>query len=155
VDDSSGPGSVSGGVWLGARAILASALFGAVCSVLYHPYLQRYPALQVDVWAMVAAVFLVVWAAFEGPVSRIGKLGGAGWAAIAFIGASSGAGYFLWLWALRYAAASRVTLLLSLSPITTGLLGAWWLHEPVTPRMWPALLPRWPRGWPWRRGRRS
>jgi len=127
--------------WLGKAAVLASALCGAVCSVLYRPYLRRYPALPVGVWAMAAAVtFLAVWAAFEQPLARIGSVSTTGWAAIAFIGVSSGIGYFLWLWALRHAAASRVTLFLSLSPVTAALLGAWWLHEAVAPRLWLALL---------------
>ncbi len=127
--------------WFGKGAVLASALCGAVCSVLYRPYLRRYPALPVGVWAMAAAVtFLALWAAFEGPFLRIGNVSRTGWAAIAFIGISSGLGYFLWLWALRHAAASRVTLFLSLSPVTAALLGAWWLHEAVAPRLWLALL---------------
>lgn len=127
--------------WLGKGAVLASALCGAVCSVLYRPYLRRYPALPVGVWAMAAAVvFLAVWAAFEQPLVRIGTVSTTGWAAIAFIGVSSGIGYFLWLWALRHAAASRVTLFLSLSPVTAALLGAWWLDEAVAPRVWLALL---------------
>lgn len=50
--------------------------------------------------------------------------------AIAFIGVSSGVGYFLWLWALRHAAASKVSLFLSLSPLTAMLLGVLWLGEP-------------------------
>lgn len=127
--------------WLGQGAVLAAALCGAVCSVLYRPYLRRYPALPVGVRAMAAAVvFLAAWAAFEAPFERIGDVSGAGWAAIAFIGVSSGVGYFLWLWALRHGTASRVTLFLSLSPLTAALLGAWWLHEAVAPRLWLALL---------------
>jgi drug/metabolite transporter (DMT)-like permease len=125
----------------GQAAVLASALCGAVCSVLYRPYLRRYPALPVGVWAMTAAVlFLAVWAGYEGLAARIGAVSGVGWAAIAFIGVSSGAGYFLWLWALRHAPASRVTLFLSLSPVTAALLGAWWLHEALALRLWLALL---------------
>jgi drug/metabolite transporter (DMT)-like permease len=125
----------------GQAAVLASALCGAVCSVLYRPYLRRYPALPVSVWAMTAAVlFLAVWAGYEGLAGRIGAVSGAGWAAIAFIGVSSGVGYFLWLWALRHAPASRVTLYLSLSPVTAALLGAWWLHEALALRLWLALL---------------
>jgi len=128
--------------WLGQGAVLASALCGAVCSVLYRPYLRRYPALSVGVWAMAAAViFLGAWAAFERPFDRIGALDGTGWMAVGFIGASSGAGYFLWLWALRHATASRTTLFLSLSPLTAALLGAWWLHEAVAARLgWAFLL---------------
>lgn len=132
--------SVDGG-WEGAAAVLASALCGAVCSVLYRPYLRCYPALPVGVWAMTAAVlFLAVWAVMEGLFTRITQVSAQGWASIAFIGISSGVGYFLWLWALRHAVASRVTLFLALSPVTALLLGAAWLGEPLAPRLWLALL---------------
>ena len=49
--------------WPGALAVLGSALTGAVCSVAYRPYLQRYPTLPVSVLAMGASVlFLAVLA---------------------------------------------------------------------------------------------
>ena len=53
--------------WIGEVAVLASALCGAACSVLYRPYLARYPALPVSAFAMLASVgFLAVLAAPEG-----------------------------------------------------------------------------------------
>jgi drug/metabolite transporter (DMT)-like permease len=54
------------------------------------------------------------------------------WAAIVFIGLSSGGGYVLWLWALANIAATRVTVFLSLSPVTAAVLGVTLLGEPVT-----------------------
>jgi len=44
------------GSLLGELTILASAATGAVCSVLYRPYLRRYPTLPVSAFAMAAAV---------------------------------------------------------------------------------------------------
>ncbi len=124
----------------GALAVLGSALCGAVCSVLYRPVLRRHPALPVSAIAMAAAVlFLAVWAPFEDAAARIAHVSARGWLAIAFIGTSSGVGYFLWLWALRHASASRVTLFLALSPLTALLLGALWLSEPLAPRLLMAL----------------
>ena len=38
-------------------AVLASTLAGAVCSVLYRPYLRRYPVLSVSSFAMLASVW--------------------------------------------------------------------------------------------------
>ncbi|WP_404292827.1 EamA family transporter [Microvirga sp. RSM25] len=52
--------------------------------------------------------------------------------AVLFIGLSSGIGYVLWLWALKHAAPTRVTVFLSLSPITAALLGVALLGEPFT-----------------------
>lgn len=125
----------------GELAVLGSALCGAVCSVLYRPVLRRHAALPVSAMAMAAAVlFLAVWAQFEGANVRVLQVSAAGWAAIVFIGTSSGVGYFLWLWALRHAAASRVTLYLSLSPLTAMVLGELLLHEPLAPTLIVALL---------------
>ncbi|HKW83287.1 MAG TPA: DMT family transporter [Burkholderiaceae bacterium] len=116
----------------GELAILASALCGAVCSVLYRPVLQRHAALPVSAIAMAAAVVVLgLCAPFEDAATRLPRLGARDWAAIVFIGTSSGIGYFLWLWALRHAAASRVTLFLSLSPLTAMALGVLLLGEPL------------------------
>ena len=49
-----------------------------------------------------------------------------------FIGVASGAGYFLWMWALGHAPPTQVTVFLGLSPLTAAALGAWLLHEPVS-----------------------
>ena len=127
-----GPAAFAGaGAWAGEVMILASALCGAVCSVAYRPLLQRYPALPLGAAAMAAAVlFLAVWAPFDGALDRLPRITGRGWAAIGFIGASSGIAYVLLLHALRHASASRVTLYLALGPVTALLLGVVWLGEP-------------------------
>ena len=119
--------------WLGALLVLAAALCGAVCSVLYRPYLARYPTLPVGAWAMLASVlFLAVPAGLEGLFTHLPPLNRAGWLAVLFIGLSSGIGYVLWLWALKHTTPTRVTVFLSLSPITAALLGVSFLGEPFT-----------------------
>ena len=57
------------------------------------------------------------------------------WAAIVFIGLSSGTFYVVWLWALKTIPASRVTVFLALSPLTAIVLGVVLLGEPVTAEM--------------------
>jgi drug/metabolite transporter (DMT)-like permease len=124
--------------WPGVLAVVGSALCGAVCSVLYRPYLRRYPALPVSALAMVAAVaFLALLAVPEGVFDALPRLQPAGWAAVVFIGLNSGLGYFLWLWALGQISATRVTVFLALSPITASLLGAAWLGESLS--IWSAV----------------
>jgi len=119
--------------WLGEAAVLASALSGAICSVLYRPYVRRYPTVPVSALAMLASVgFLAALAAGEGFFTAWPRLTGAGWVAVVFIGVSSGVGYFLWLWALGNAPATQVTVFLSLSPFTAAALGALVLAERVT-----------------------
>lgn len=116
--------------WLGELAALASAVTGAVCSVFYRPYLRKYPTLPVSAFAMLASViFLAVLASSEGFFAAWPHFTMGGWAAVLFIGANSGVGYFLWLWALTHTTPTRVTVFLALSPITAAVLGAALLGE--------------------------
>jgi drug/metabolite transporter (DMT)-like permease len=124
----------AGASWWGELAIAASAATGALCSVLYRPYLQRYPTVPVSAFAMLASVaVLALLALAEGWPARVAALGGVAWAVVGFIGFSSGLGYFLWLYALKHESPTRVTVFLALNPVTAALLGAWLLHEPFTP----------------------
>jgi len=119
--------------WIGELAVLASALCGAACSVLYRPYLRKYPTLRVSAFAMLASVvFLALLAAGEGFFDALPRFTAGGWAAVVFIGIGSGVGYYLWLWALAHAAATEVTVFLALSPVTATWLGAWFLAEEVS-----------------------
>lgn len=123
-----------GEAWLGELAVFASALCGAVCSVLYRPYLEKYPTLPVSAFAMLAAIaFLAPLAAGEGFFANRPDFTPGGWLAIAFIGLGSGGGYYLWLWALSRATPTRVTAFLALSPVTAAALGGWLLSESVSP----------------------
>jgi drug/metabolite transporter (DMT)-like permease len=127
------PGSGPTGGWAGELAVLGSALSAAVCSVLYRPYLRKYPTLRVSAFAMLAAIaFLVVPAAGEGFFATPPRFTAGGWAAVGFIGVGSGAGYALWLWALRHATPTRVTVSLALSPLVAAGLGALFLGEAIT-----------------------
>jgi drug/metabolite transporter (DMT)-like permease len=122
--------------WIGEAAVLASALSGALCAVLYRPYLRKYPTLPVSAAAMLASVaFLALLAAGEGLLDEAPRFSLVGWGAVLFIGVSSGVFYFVWLWALAHAPATEVTVFLALSPVTAALLGAALLDESLTPLM--------------------
>jgi drug/metabolite transporter (DMT)-like permease len=124
------------GSFVGELAILASAATGAICSVLYRPYLRRYPTLPVSAFAMAAAAAaLLVPAALDDLFVAPTHLAAGAWGAIVFIGLSSGVFYVVWLWALKNAAATRVTVFLALSPITATGLGVLLLGEAVTAGM--------------------
>lgn len=126
------------GAWRGELAAFGSALSGAVCSVLYRPYLRKYRTLSVSAFAMIASVaFLALAAATEGFFDGIPRFSAIGWSAVLFIGISSGVGYYLWLWALRRANATSVTVFLALSPVTATALGAVLVGETVS---WPFVL---------------
>lgn len=116
--------------WHGEAAVLAAALLGAVCSLLYRPYLARYAALPVSTFEMLAAVaFLALWAAGEGSLFAPLRFSTVGWGAVVFVGIASGVGFFLWLYALAGAPATQVTMFLAVGPITAALLGVWLLGE--------------------------
>jgi len=84
----------------------------------------------VSAFAMLASVgFLAILAASEGFFASAPRFTPGGWLAVAFIGVSSGVGYYLWLWALSRAPATQVTVFLALSPITAAWLGALLLAE--------------------------
>ncbi len=151
--DKLGATVAAGHAWLGELMVLAAALSGAVCTVLYRPYVRKYPVLPVSTFAMAASVaFLAVLAAGEGFFAHLPRFTVGGWAAVLFIGVGSGAGYYVWLWALRHASATRVTVFLALSPLTAALLGALLLDEPLT--LWLlsglacAVLGLWIAHWP-------
>lgn len=128
------------GGWWGELAVFASACVGALCSVLYRPYLQRYPTVPVSAFAMLASVlFLAVIALGEGWPARIAGLGTAAWAVVLFIGGSSAIGYFWWLYALKRESPTRVTVFLALNPVTAAILGWSLLGEPLAPTMLGAL----------------
>ena len=126
--------------WIGELAVFASALSGAICSVLYRPYLRKYPTLPVSAFAMLASVgFLAALAAAEGFFSSLPHFTTAGWLAVVFIGISSGIGYYLWLWALNHTTPTKVTVFLALSPITAAGLGAFLLGETISMMLFAGL----------------
>ncbi len=79
-----------------------------------------------------AAAALLVPAALDDLFVAPAHLSAGAWGAIVFIGLSSGVFYVVWLWALKNAAATRVTVFLALSPITATALGVVLLGEAVT-----------------------
>lgn len=118
--------------WAGEGAAGFSALMAAICSVSYRPLLERYGPLTIGVYALPAAVVvLVVVAGFEGLFAAPLRLSPVDWAAVAFIGVSSGVGYYLWLWALKRASPTRITVFLTLNPIAAAAFGALFLDEGV------------------------
>ena len=126
--------SGSGSQWFATFAALASAASAALCSVLYRPYLLKYPTLSVSAFAMLASVLaLALVATLEGFWSALPHFTSAGWLAVGFIGVSSGVGYYLWLWALKHSTATSVTVFLALSPVSATFLGALVLAETPSP----------------------
>lgn len=117
----------------GVLMVVGAALAGAICAVAYRPYLQRYPTLQIGTLAMLAAIVaLAPGALAEGSPASWTGFNLSTWGLVLFIGLSSGAGYLLWLTALRHADPGEATILLGLSPVTAALTGWALLGEPLT-----------------------
>jgi drug/metabolite transporter (DMT)-like permease len=134
-------GAPQAGHWWGELAVAAAACTGALCSVLYRPYLQRYSTVPVSAFAMLASVlFLALLALGEDWPARIATFGVQAWAAVTFIGVSSGVGYFWWLYALKHESPTRVTVFLALNPVTAALLGWTFLGEALHPAALGALM---------------
>lgn len=134
-------GAPQSGHWWGELAVAGAACTGALCSVLYRPYLQRYPTVPVSAFAMLASVlFLALLALGEQWPARVFTFSGQAWAAIGFIGVSSGIGYFWWLYALKHESPTRVTVFLALNPLTAALLGWALLEESLHPAVLGALV---------------
>ena len=124
------PDARQGSPWSGTLAALGAALCGAVCSIFYRPYVARYSSLPVTAFAMLAAVIVLAGlAAGEGLFVTVPRFTAGESAAIAFIGVSSGVGFFLWVYALGNAPPTLVAMFLSLSPVTAGLGGSLMLGE--------------------------
>jgi drug/metabolite transporter (DMT)-like permease len=131
-------GHFGGGSFPGTIAVLASAACGALCSVLYRPYLGRAAPLAVGAIAMLASVVALappalVW-------GRPVTLAFWGWVAVAGLGVASGVFYWLWLFALKHAGPARATVFLALSPPSAGLVGAVWLGEWPGIELWSGMI---------------
>jgi drug/metabolite transporter (DMT)-like permease len=119
--------------WWGEAVVFASACIGAACSVLYRPYLQRYPTLPLSGISMLAAVCsLLVMAGVSGALAPLAAMSAGAWWVVLGIGVFSAMAYLWWLYALKHESPTRVTVFLALNPVTAGLLGHWFLAEPLT-----------------------
>lgn len=115
----------AGGEWIGIAVAMAATATGAVCSLLFQPYLRRHGSFPVGVVATAASLLpLGLLALAETAGTPVSGWSAAIWANVGFVGIVSGLGFMLWLYALTHADAARVTAFLSLSPITAALL-AW------------------------------
>lgn len=103
-------------------AVIAATVIGAICSLLYRPYLQRYPALPTSVLAMCTAVVGLCILCLATAQPLLPRLSMVQWANVIFIGFASGAGYFCLLWALGKLDASQVVAFQALGPVAAATI---------------------------------
>ncbi|MBL8835555.1 MAG: DMT family transporter [Alphaproteobacteria bacterium] len=140
IGDDASAGSAE--AWKGDLLMLAATAWGGLNTVLVSPYLRRYGALPVAAIAgtvgMVACFAAV--AAF-GQVAAVTSFSASGWIAVLWLAVPGGAAsLYLWIWSLRHATPGRVTVAISLNPISAAVLGAAALGEAVTPHILIGLI---------------
>ncbi|GAB2903153.1 DMT family transporter [Paralcaligenes sp. KSB-10] len=108
--------------WTSPAAIIGATIVGASCSVLYRPYLKRYPALPTSGIAMFSSVVFLAVACLSTGQALWPPLNLVQWLNVVFMGFASGLGYYLWLWALGRIEASRVVAFQALGPVTAALI---------------------------------
>ena len=138
------PPQISGSslIWLGDAALFCAAFCVAVYNVYSRPHLRRYPALVFTALGMgVGALSLAPFTLGLGLIQGWPAFTPLGWAAVLYIGTfGAGIGYSLWVWALAHTTPTRVSIFLTLNPLTATLLGGTFLDEPITSRFVMGLL---------------
>lgn len=122
--------------WLGNLIMLGTALLAALYNVLSRPLLQRNPATPVIAYGMAAGaaglVLLMLLLPGTAPAAVL-RFDATGWLVLAGLGTFCAAGTFwLFVWAMKHAAPTRVAVFLGLNPVVAMLLGAAVLDERVT-----------------------
>ena len=117
----------------GMAALLGATVVGATTSILYGPYMRRYPALPTSSLAMAASVVFLALYCWLGQQPLVPQLTAVQWGHVVFIGLSSGLGYFCLLWALGQLDASRVIAFQALGPVTAAVL------ELLLHHRWPSI----------------
>lgn len=126
----------------GNALVLANSTCYAFYLVLARDLLVRYRPSTFATWIFLFGTLpLLPLAASSFAEAGLPQLSGAGGLALAFTVAGPTVGsYFLSVWALKRARSTLVAVYIYLQPIVAGALAAWWLDEPVSPRVVPAAL---------------
>src|SRR5690606_8419765 len=101
-----------------AMALVGATLTGAATSLLYTPYLRRYPALPTCALAMIAAIVFLALVCLLSREPLLPQMNLTQWGHAFAMGLSSGLGFLCWLWALARMAPSRVVAYQTLGPVT-------------------------------------
>jgi drug/metabolite transporter (DMT)-like permease len=129
--------AASAEAWKGDLFLLAAAFVTALNSVMVGPFLVRYSVHSVSLIAtFVGCVLLGTLSVATGSYVELGQLSARGWAAIVYFAAvPTFLGLITWTWALKRVAPTRVTVTVVLNPIAAAIAGAWYLGEPLDPRI--------------------
>ncbi len=129
-------------VWKGDVLLLGAAFLGSVYNVFSGPYLRRNSALAVTgLQILVGAALLLIALLINGSPLILTGISLPAWGALAWLITIGGVVcFYLWIWALEHTMPSRVSIAVTLNPISAALLGALLLAEPLTGRLAAGLV---------------
>lgn len=129
----SGLASAPKGAWRGDLLMIGATLCMAFYAVWSQPVIARSSALGFITASMgIGAAALVVITAATGGFAAAAAFGPPQWSAIAYLGLFGGAAaFYLWVFGLQRASATRVANTLTINPVAAALLAAFLLDEPI------------------------
>lgn len=129
-------------VWKGDVLLLGAAFLGSVYNVFSGPYLRRNSALAVTgLQILVGAALLLIALLISGSPLILTGISLPAWGALAWLITIGGVVcFYLWIWALEHTMPSRVSIAVTLNPISAAVLGALLLAEPLTGRLAAGLV---------------
>ena len=127
---------------LGNALVLANSTCYALYLVLARDLLVRYRSSTFATWIFLfGAITLIPLGAVSVADAGVPHLSVPAGLALTFAIAGPTVGaYFLSVWALKRVRSSLVAVYVYLQPVVAGALAAWWLDEPVSPRVVPAAI---------------
>jgi drug/metabolite transporter (DMT)-like permease len=117
--------------WIGGISALGGTLTAAVCAILYRPLLNRTAILPLGGLAMMSAALVLAPLVLALHPAALFSVPAAVWWILLSLGACSAASYGLWLWALRHASPTRVTVFVALSPVVAIVVSSLWFGEVI------------------------
>lgn len=129
-------------VWKGDALLLGAAFLGSIYNVFSGPYLRRNSALAVTgLQILVGAALLLLALLVNGSPLTLAGISLPAWGALAWLITIGGVVcFYLWIWALEHTIPSRVSIAVTLNPISAALLGALLLAEPLTGQLAAGLV---------------
>jgi drug/metabolite transporter (DMT)-like permease len=119
--------------WRGDLVMAAATCCMALYSIWSRPYIERSSPLTFLTCGMgVGAALLAIVAGLGGGLQVVAGFAGPQWLAILYLGACGAAlNFYLWVFALQHASPTRVTNTITVSPISSALLAAVLVDEPI------------------------
>ncbi|MES2195922.1 MAG: DMT family transporter [Pseudomonadota bacterium] len=130
----SGLAHAPAGAWRGDLLMVAAALCMAFYSIWSKPFIARCGPIRFTAMAMgVGAACLIAMSCWRGSFAPVAGFGMPQWLAATYLGAfGSALTFYLWAFALARTTPTRVAISVTVNPVAASLVGAVFLHEPLS-----------------------